>query len=1257
MNTTKGKTSRNGNGEAGRWFRVADEPRDWEDFYRSRWSFDRSVRTSHSVNCSGSCSWEVFVKDGLICWELQKTDWPQIDSETPSYEPRGCQRGISSSWYPYSPVRPKFPYIRGVLLDFYRSERQSGKGPVEAWQSIVENPERKRSYQNARGKAGWRRVQWEEAEEMIAASMIHTIKTYGADHLASFSPIPAMSMVSFISGQRLSNLLGGTMLSFYEWYHDLPHIMPMMWGDQTDVHEAADWYQSTYWMVLGSNLPMTRTPDAHFASEFKYNGGKLVNLSPNYSDVTKFADLWVPVRGGTDAAFLLACIHVILKEFHADRRSEYFDGYVKQYTNLPFLVMLEPGEGGRFLQGRFLRASDVPGYEQEEHAEWKLMMADASSGDLHLPPGSIGFRWEQRKTGRWNLKKEDASSGEPFDPALTLLDLDHEQAMVDFADFTQTFDTTLGTTDGKGRKATTTHRAVPARRVTLSDGTEVMVTTAFDLLMAQMGVNRGLDGDYPDGYDDASQPYTPAWQEQETGVGRELVLRVAREWADNAEKTRGKSLFITGSGVLHWYHGGSLTYRAEAVMGILTGCMGVNGGGFAHYVGTEKVRPYAAIGMLGGASDWTAPPRHMNSTSFFYFHTDQWRYDGMVLDPLWAPWAEQMPKRGRGAADQNVAAINNGWLPFQPQFDKRNPMDVLKEARGDGAKSDEEVASWVAEQFKQKKLQFAVHDVDAPENHPKVLWVWRGNLIGTSMRGHEYALRHLLGTHNNVLGEDRAQELVEEVQWHEQAPLGKLDLLINANLRMDSSANYADIVLPTAHWYEKYDLTCTDLHSFFHPFTPAHDPPWETRHDWNIFKGIAEKVSELAKTYLPDPVEDLVLTPLITDTPDELAQPMGEIRDWRTGEVEPIPGKTFPNVRVVRRDYTKIGEMYSTLGPRVLEDRGYGTKGINADLREEYEQLKRSHLVGEKLGRPSLERAEQVCEVILRISPESDGEVSYKFFKSLEKQTGLSLAHLAEEERAIHHSYPDLQSQPRRSLTSPHWSAIESPGRTYCPWTMNIETLKPWHTLSGRQEIYFDHRAYRELGESLPTYKPPIDMVQIGDVNLAQAEPNSKVFRFLTPHGKWSIHSMFWDTWHMLNMFRGGQVVWVNDEDARQLEVLDNDWVEIYNENGIAVVRAVVSHTVPRDTAIMYHSSERHINVPFSSLARQRGTSDLRGGNNNATTRIMMNPATMIGGYANWTYFLNYWGTSPSERDCAVLIRKMPMMPGESGVIYQEKDL
>lgn len=1246
----------NGSGRrASRWFRVLDEPRAWEDFYRRRWSYDKTVRTSHSVNCSGSCSWEVFVKDGMITWELQKTDWPQINDHTPNYEPRGCQRGISSSWYPYSPVRPKYPYVRGVLLDFYRAERKAGKGPVEAWAAIVEDPERSKAYRSARGKAGWRRTTWDEATEIIAAAKIYTIKEYGADHLASFSPIPAMSMVSFISGQRLANLLGGTMLSFYEWYHDLPHVMPMIWGDQTDVGESADWYQSAYWIVMGSNLPMTRTPDAHFASEHKYNGGKIVNLSPDYADITKFADLWVPVRPGTDAAYLLACIHVILQEFHHERRSEYFRQYVGQYTNLPFLVRLDE-EDGHYVGGRFLRASDLGAYADEENGDWKLPLLDVE-GNVRLPGGSLGFRWEENTTGRWNLKEEDAVTGETFEPALSLMDGEWEEASVAIADFTHTFNVEFGTTEGKGKPAEQHLRGVPSRVIQTREG-PVRVTTAYDLLMAQFGVRRGLSGAYPESYDDPTQPFTPAWQEQETGVDRKMVLRVAREWADTAEKTKGKCMFITGSGILHWFHGGSLIYRAEAVMGILTGCMGRNGGGFNHYVGTEKVRPFAAIGTLGGAADWDVASRQANSTSYFYFHTDQWRYDGMTLEPLWAPRAKVYPKKARHPADLNMMAVRNGWLPFQPQFDKRNPMDVLREAREAGCETDAQVATWVAQQFKDRKLEFALADVDAPPNHPKVLWIYRGNLIGTSMRGHEYALKHLLGTHNNVLGSDRSEDLIDEIEWHEGAPLGKLDLVYNVNLRMDSSANYSDIVLPTAHWYEKYDLTCTDLHSFFHPFTPAHDPSFESKHDWEAFKLVAAKVSELAKTYLPEPVEDLVMTALATDTPDEMAQPMGELVDWYAGDGEPVPGKTFPNVKVVRRDYTKVLDRYTTLGPKVVEPGGYGAKGIQTDLREVVEELKESYLVGEKDGLPSLEDARQVAEVILRLSPEADGELSYHIFKGLEERTGVPLAHLVEPEREVRHHYPDLVSQPRRSITSPHWSAIESAGRTYAPWTMNVEALKPWHTLSGRQEIYFDHRMFRELGEDMPTYKPPLDMVKIGDVSpIDIREPGVKAFRYITPHGKWSIHSMFWDSWHMLNMFRGGQVIWINDDDAKQIDVDDNDWVEVYNENGISVVRAVVSATIPRDMAIFYHSSERHVNVPFSSLARERGVSDLRGGNNNAPTRIMLNPATMVGGYANFTYWLNYQGTSPSERDQVALIRKKPLEAGGRKVIYREEQL
>ena len=74
-----------------------------EEFYRERWRHDREVRSTHGVNCTGSCSWKVYVKDGIITWETQQTDYPSAGPDSPEYEPRGCPRGASFSWYTYHP--------------------------------------------------------------------------------------------------------------------------------------------------------------------------------------------------------------------------------------------------------------------------------------------------------------------------------------------------------------------------------------------------------------------------------------------------------------------------------------------------------------------------------------------------------------------------------------------------------------------------------------------------------------------------------------------------------------------------------------------------------------------------------------------------------------------------------------------------------------------------------------------------------------------------------------------------------------------------------------------------------------------------------------------------------------------------------------------------------------------------------------------------------------------------------------------------
>ena len=242
---------------------------------------------------------------------------------------------------------------------------------MAAWRSIVEDPEKRHSYQKERGKGGFVRVSWDEAAGLIAASLVHTIKTYGPDRIFGFTPIPAMSMVCYASGARFLSLIGASMLSFYDWYCDLPPASPQIWGEQTDVPESADWYESTYMIVWGTNLPMTRSPDAHFFTEARYRGARVCAVAPDYAEYVKFADTWLPAKAGTDAALAMAMTHVVLKEFYVDQSVEYFNSYAKSYTDLPFSVILDP-HGETHTAGRFLRASDL-GIETN-NAGWKTVL-------------------------------------------------------------------------------------------------------------------------------------------------------------------------------------------------------------------------------------------------------------------------------------------------------------------------------------------------------------------------------------------------------------------------------------------------------------------------------------------------------------------------------------------------------------------------------------------------------------------------------------------------------------------------------------------------------------------------------------------------------------------------------------------------------------------------------------------------------------------------------------------------------------------
>nr|WP_246649870.1 nitrate reductase subunit alpha [Nonomuraea coxensis] len=1175
-------------------------------FYRDRWSHDKVVRSTHGVNCTGSCSWKVYVKDGIITWEAQQTDYPTVGGDRPEYEPRGCPRGAAFSWYTYSPTRVRYPYARGVLVEMYREARTRLGDPVAAWAEITADPDRRARYQSARGKGGLVRIGWDEACEIIAAAHVHTIRTYGPDRVAGFSPIPAMSMASHAAGARFVSLIGGAMLSFYDWYADLPVASPQVFGDQTDVPESADWWDAAYLMLWGSNVPVTRTPDAHYMTEARYRGQKVVVVSPDYSDAARFGDEWLAPHPGTDGALAMAMGHVILKEFFTARETPYFTGYVKRFTDLPFLVGLRERDGA-YVPDKFLTAADL-GDDEDGNGAFRTVVVDARTGEPVVPNGSLGFRYAEQGQGRWNLDLGDA------DPALTLLDGEGGEGAETVEVALPRFDVA----DGVLR------RGVPVREI----GGR-LVTTVFDLMLAQYGVARdGLPGDWPSGYDDAAAPYTPAWQEAITGVPAARAARIAREFAANAEQSGGRSMIIMGAGANHWFHSDTI-YRSFLTLTTLTGCQGVNGGGWAHYVGQEKCRPITGWAQLASGLDWSRPPRQMIGTAFWYLHTGQWRYDTYTADAVSSPLAEGA-FAGKATADLLAASARMGWMPSFPTFD-RNPLDLADEV----AASGQDPGAYVAGRAATGELGFACEDPDAPANWPRVLTVWRANLLGSSAKGNEYFLRHLLGADAALRAEEAAPEQrPRDVTWRERAPRGKLDLLLSLDFRMTSTTLFSDIVLPAATWYEKHDLSSTDMHPFVHAFTPAIDPPWQTRTDVAAFQAIAEAFSDLARTHLGTR-RDLVATPLLHDTPDECASPHGRVDDWRRTGAVPVPGRNFPRVTVVERDYGAVAERMAALGP-LLDTLGATTKGLTYEVGEEVERLRRTNGTvrhGVAAGRPSLARDVDLCEAILALSGTTNGRLAAQGFATLARRTGTDFTGLADEHKRI--TFADTQARPVPVTTSPEWSGSESGGRRYSAFTVNVEHRKPWHTLTGRQHFYLDHDWIHEAGEALPVYRPPLNMTALfGEPALGDGGERGLVVRYLTPHSKWSIHSEYQDNLLMLTLSRGGPTIWMSPADAARTGIADNDWVEAVNRNGVVVARAVVSHRMPDGTVYMYHAQERVVDVPKSE------TSGLRGGIHNSLTRLLVKPTHLIGGYAQLSFAFNYLGPTGNQRDEVTVIRR-----------------
>lgn len=289
--------------------------RSWEDLYRREWSWDSTGFSTHSNGCVAGCAWRIFIKDGIPLREEQVNAYPQLPG-IPDMNPRGCQKGaVYSSWIS-QPDFLKYP-LRRV---------------------------------GARGERKWKRVSWDEALDEIAEKIIEVNLKHGPGHI--YMPKRPFAVISNNAYTRLANLLGAIKPDVSAFVGDLyPGIHTARIPART-VSTFDDWFTSDLILMWHKNPMAVRIPDAHFLTEARYNGARLVCISVDYNPSSIHADLYVPVRMGTDSYLGAAIVNVLLAE------KKYKEDYLKEQTDLPFLVRTE--------DKKFLREKDLKAGGKED---------------------------------------------------------------------------------------------------------------------------------------------------------------------------------------------------------------------------------------------------------------------------------------------------------------------------------------------------------------------------------------------------------------------------------------------------------------------------------------------------------------------------------------------------------------------------------------------------------------------------------------------------------------------------------------------------------------------------------------------------------------------------------------------------------------------------------------------------------------------------------------------------------------------------
>ena len=721
-------------------------------------------------------------------------------------------------------------------------------------------PSGARRYQEARGKGGFRRISWDEALEIAAASTIHTIKEHGPDRVAGFSPIPAMSQVSYAAGSRFMSL-------HRRRGHELLRLVLRPAAGLAGDLGRADRRARVGRLVQRplrrghgrqpQHDPHPRHP-LHLRGAPRRGQARRV-FSPDFSQVAKYADWWIPSNPGQDTAFWLAVNHVLLTEFYRDRQVDYFQSYAKQYTDLPFLVEIDDGKAGQVPAGRPARAATP----RSRTATGRCSCGTTRPTRLACPtaPSATAGPSRTRATGTSSCSTgSSATRSAPAqlhrpprrrgrDRARVLRRRRHHHALG------------AGAHDADRRRAGA--RSPPC-------------STCSWPASVSTGACRATT---PPSYDDDDVPYTPAWQEQYTGhpprhgdrvrPGVGPQRRADQRQEHDHHRRRRQPLVPQQPAVPVGHHRADadrLGRRQRRRSGPLRrpGEAGQPG-----VVGLDRLRARLGDGApppeharrsttctptSGATSAATASTTRCPTTIPSASTTRSTTRHG----PCARAGCRSSPSSTRTRSTSCARRAAGAPRPTRPWSDRHRRAPEVRRPR-------------VRHRRPRRARRLAAHLVHLARQRHRHLGQGP-RVLHAALPGHRTRPPSRPSPRTTASPRSRSDPTPRSGRWTWSSTS------TSAWTPRRSTPTSSCRPPPGTRRTTSTPPTCTPSSTRCRRPCRRHG---SRRSDWEIFKALAEKVSELAGGHLPGAVEDVVMQPLTHDTPDEIAQP--EVADWRGG--------------------------------------------------------------------------------------------------------------------------------------------------------------------------------------------------------------------------------------------------------------------------------------------------------------------------------------------------------------------------------------